>query len=413
MKKLSILLATLFIAISLFSQAPQKISYQAIVRNANDKLVQNSNIGIRISILQGSASGPVVYTETHNATTNANGLVSVVIGEGTTTGNLADINWATGVYFLKTETDPAGSTNYSITGVSQLLSVPYSLYSQVAGNGFSGDYNDLTNKPVTDGSETKIQAGVNTVITGTGTIASPYIVNSAPDGSETKVQAGKNIEVTGTGTTASPYVIKSTAGGYPGKATITSTQFWSVPASVSKIKVELWGAAGGGGGAGAYSYSYNLNSGGYGGSGGYAQQELDVMESQQFYVIIGEGGTAGTNATFSYPYYYYGDTDGGNGGDTWFGTGIKAAGGTGGKKGSYTYSTVNGTQGTSNIGTITGYSEDPVSVILNVFQGLPRSYINDRVLTSKPGKGGSISPYSSNFDPTAGEGGCAIITLFE
>jgi len=255
-------------------------------------------------------------------------------------------------------------------------------YSEIAGNGFSGDYNDLTNKPVTDGSETKIQAG-------------------------------KNIEVTGTGTTASPYVIKSTVGGYPGKATITSTQFWSVPASVSKIKVELWGAAGGGGGAGAYSYSYNLSDGGKGGSGGYSQQELDVMESQQFYVIIGEGGTAGTNATYTYPYYYYGDTDGGNGGDTWFGTGIKAAGGTGGKRGSYNYYTVNGTQGTSNIGSITGYAEDPVSTILNVFQGLPRSYINDRVLTSKPGKGGSISPYSSNFDPTTGEGGCAIITLFE
>ena len=412
MKKTSIILAILFFTISLFSQSPQKISYQAIVRNASDKLVQNSNIGIRISILQGSASGPVVYTETHNTTTNANGLVSVVIGEGTTTGSLADVNWATGVYFLKTETDPAGSTNYSITGVSQLLSVPYSLYSQIAGNGFSGDYNDLINKPITDGSETKIQSGINIDVTGTGTIASPYIVNSTTDGSETKIQAGTNIEVTGTGTTTSPYVIKSTAG-YPGKATIIATQLWSVPASVSKIKVELWGAAGGGGGAGAYSYSYYLNDGGTGGSGGYVQQELNVTENQQFYVIVGQGGTAGTNATYSYPYYYYGDTDGGDGGDTWFGTGIKAAGGTGGKKGSFGYNTVHGVQGTSNVGSITGYAEDPQSTILNVFQGLPRSYINDRVLTSKPGKGGSISPYSTNLTPAAGEGGCAIITLFE
>jgi hypothetical protein len=379
MQRISVIAAALVLTVSLFAQSPQKMSYQAIVRNAAGKLVQNSNVGIRISILQGSATGPVVYTETHSATTNANGLVSLEIGAGTTTGNLSDINWPTGVYFLKTETDPAGSTNYSITGVSQLLSVPYSLFSQVAGNGFSGDYNDLVNKPVTDGSETK-------------------------------VQAGKNIVVTGTGTTASPYVVKSSAVGYTGKTTITTSQTWSVPPSVSKIKVELWGAAGGGGGAGTYSYSYNLNAGGNGGSGGYAQKEIDVVESQQFNVVIGEGGAAGINAY--YP-YYYGDTDGGNGGDTWFGTLVKAAGGTGGKRGSYTYNTVHGVQGTSNIGTITGYSEDAQSSILNVFQGLARSYINDRVLTSKIGKGGLISPYSTNITPTAGEGGCAIITLFE
>jgi hypothetical protein len=382
MKRLSIIIASLFFAVSSFAQSPQKISYQAIVRNASSKLVMNSNVGIRISILQGSATGPVVYMETHNVTTNANGLVSLEIGTGVTTGNFSDINWATGVYFLKTETDPAGSTNYNITGVSQMLSVPYSLYSQIAGNGFSGDYNDLINKPITDGSETKIQAG-------------------------------KNITVTGTGTTETPYVIKSTNKCPTGKTTITTTQMWSVPADVSKIKVELWGAAGGGGGAGAYSYSYYLNNGGNGGSGGYAQQELDVVVNQQFNIVIGSGGYHGTNAYYIYP-NYYGDTDGGKGGDTWFGSsGIKAEGGTGGKRGSYSYNTVNGIQGTANTGSITGYSEDPQSTILNVFQGLPRSYINDRVLTSKPGKGGSISPYSTNYDPTDGEGGCAIITLFE
>jgi len=376
MKRFLIIIAALFFTLNLFSQTPQKMSYQAIVRNASDKLMLNSNIGIRISILQGSATGPVVYSETHNVTTNENGLLSLEIGGGTTTGNFSEINWATGIYFLKTETDPSGSTNYSITGVSQMLSVPYSLYSQIA------DYNYLLNKPVIDGSETKIQAG-------------------------------KNIAVTGTGTTETPYVIKSPIVGYTGKTTITTSQMWSVPADVSKIKVELWGAAGGGGGGGAYSYSYYLNAGGNGGSGGYAQQELNVVENQQFNIVIGLGGSAGTNAYYVYP-NYYGDSDGGKGGDTWFGSsGIKAEGGTGGKRGSYSPYTVNGIQGTANTGSITGYAEDPQSTILNVFQGLERSYINDRVLTSKPGKGGNISPYSTNLTPTAGEGGCAIITLFE
>ncbi|NHM00851.1 collagen-like protein [Flavobacterium sp. KDG-16] len=85
---------------------------------------------MRISILQGSATGTVVYEETQAASTNANGLVSVEIGTGTAvTGTFSGINWATGPYFIKTETDPTGGTTYSITGTSELMSVPYALFS--------------------------------------------------------------------------------------------------------------------------------------------------------------------------------------------------------------------------------------------------------------------------------------------
>jgi hypothetical protein len=412
MKRSSFIILMLLIGICLCAQSPQRISYQAIIRNANGKLLQNSPVGMKISILQGSATGTVVYSETHHVTTNDNGMITLEIGGGTPTGSFADINWATGTFWLKTETDPSGSTNYTITGTSQLLSVPYSLYSQVAGNGFSGDYNDLTNKPVTDGSETKVQAGNSILVSGNGTTLTPYIIDANVDGSETKLQAGTNVSISGNGTTATPYTINAHSA-YPSRTTITTSQYWTVPPTVSKIKVELWGAAGGGGGAGAYSYSYMLNTGGTGGSGGYAQQEFNVTGNEQYYIMIGEGGAVGQNATYIYPYYYTGDTDGGNGGDTWFGSLVKAAGGTGGKRGSYYYYTVNGVQGISNQGTITGYSEDPQGTILNVFQGLERSYINDRFLTSKPGKGGIIDPYSYNTIPTSGEGGCAIITLFE
>lgn len=381
MKKISAVVAALVLAISLMAQPPQKLSYQAVVRNSLGKLIQNSNVGMRISILQGSAGGPVVYTETHTAVSNVNGLVTLEVGTGTPTGIFSEIDWANGPYFMQTETDPAGGTNYTITGVSQLLSVPYALYARQAANGFSGNYNDLTNKPVTDGSETKIHGGAK-------------------------------ISVTGSGTTEVPYVINSTGNGYPllAKTTITTSQTWTVPPAISKIKVELWGGAGGGGGAGAYSYSYNLNNGGDGGSGGYAQQEMDVVENQQFNVIIGAGGSAGSNAVYYYPAYYY-DTDGGNGGNTWFGQ-IKAAGGTGGKKGSYYVTTVHGDAGTANQGSVTGYADPPQGSILNVFTGLERSYLNDRVLTSRSGSGGVLSGYSSK-SPAPGEGGCAVITLFE
>jgi uncharacterized protein (TIGR02145 family)/uncharacterized repeat protein (TIGR02543 family) len=130
------------------AQVPQKMTYQAVVRNSGNSLVANQNVSVRLSILQGSAQGASVYVENHAATTNENGLMTVEIGGGVpTTGVFANIDWASGPYYLKSEIDPAGGINYSIESVQQLLSVPYALYAKEAGNGFSGDYNDLTNKP--------------------------------------------------------------------------------------------------------------------------------------------------------------------------------------------------------------------------------------------------------------------------
>ena len=130
------------------AQAPEKMTYQAVVRNSANSLVANQNVTVRLSILLGSAQGAPVYVENHTAATNDNGLMTVEIGGGApTTGVFANIDWANGPYFLKSEIDPTGGINYSIESVQQLMSVPYALYAKEAGNGFSGDYNDLTNKP--------------------------------------------------------------------------------------------------------------------------------------------------------------------------------------------------------------------------------------------------------------------------
>jgi hypothetical protein len=129
-----------------FAQSPQKMSYQAVIRNGSNQLVTNTIVGMQINILQDSASGIAVYTETQAPTTNANGLVTIEIGSGT---GFDIINWAEGPYFLKTETDPTGGTNYTITGTSQLLSVPYAMHAKTAENGFSGIYKDLIDKPTT------------------------------------------------------------------------------------------------------------------------------------------------------------------------------------------------------------------------------------------------------------------------
>jgi uncharacterized protein (TIGR02145 family) len=125
----------LFITVITFAQSPQKMSYQGVLRNSSSALITSAPVGMRISILQSSATGTVAYSETQSPTTNVNGLVSLEIGSGTpVTGTFAGITWANGPYFIKTETDPAGGTNYTITGTSQLMSMPYALY---AANGIT------------------------------------------------------------------------------------------------------------------------------------------------------------------------------------------------------------------------------------------------------------------------------------
>ena len=134
MKKIITICAAILMTSSLFAQAPNKMSYQAVIRNNTNALVANQAVGMRISILQTLPSGTAVYVETQTPTTNTNGLASIEIGGGTiVSGNFASINWANGPYFVKTETDPNGGTSYNITGTSQLLSVPYALYAENCG----------------------------------------------------------------------------------------------------------------------------------------------------------------------------------------------------------------------------------------------------------------------------------------
>ncbi len=135
-----------------FAQVPQKMSYQAVVRGSDNNLVTNQQVAMRVSILQGSADGTAVYTETHSAQTNANGLVSIEIGDGTSNDDFTAINWANGPFFVKTETDVNGGDDYDIIGVSQLLSVPYAMYAQTAGNmpDVSGFLTEETDPTVSD-----------------------------------------------------------------------------------------------------------------------------------------------------------------------------------------------------------------------------------------------------------------------
>lgn len=135
MKQVFTSLAAVLITATLWAQSSEKMSYQAVIRDASNNLVTSQAIGIQISILQDSTSGTAVYVETQTSTTNANGLVSIEVGNGTVvSGNFSTIEWANGPYFIKSEIDPTGGTSYSITGISQLLSVPYALHAKTAEN---------------------------------------------------------------------------------------------------------------------------------------------------------------------------------------------------------------------------------------------------------------------------------------
>ena len=238
MRKLFTILVAVLLTATVWAQSPQKMSYQAVIRNSSNALVISTQTGMEINIRQGSPTGTVVYTETQTPTTNANGLVSIEIGGG---AGFSTINWASNNFYIETKTAVVPPlTTYTITGVSQLLSVPYALHAKTAetvigtitetdplwsaspsfgitntnvtnwnasygwGNhvglyrpiswvpswtdvtgkptfatvATSGSYIDLSNKPVTDGSETKVTAGTNVTVTGSGTTASPYVVNA-------------------------------------------------------------------------------------------------------------------------------------------------------------------------------------------------------------------------------------------
>ncbi len=204
MKRIYTILVAVLITASVFAQTPEKMSYQAVVRDASSQLVTSTSVGMQISILQTSATGTAVYVERQFPTTNVNGLVTIEIGAGTVvSGDFATIDWANDVYFIKTETDPAGGANYTITGTSQLMSVPYALHAKTA-ESITGGITE------TDPIYTASQAAniSSTDITNLSNLSGTNTGDQ--DGSETKVTAGANISVTGTGTTASPYVVNAT-----------------------------------------------------------------------------------------------------------------------------------------------------------------------------------------------------------
>lgn len=150
MCKIFSIVTAIILAANAVAQAPEEMSYQAVLRDVNNTLLTNQTVGIQFSILQTSITGPAFYVETQTANTNINGLLSTTIGSGTIiSGSINSIEWMDGPYFIKTEIDPTGGSNYTITSSNQLLSVPYALFAQNALNSLSDFDTDSTNEKQT------------------------------------------------------------------------------------------------------------------------------------------------------------------------------------------------------------------------------------------------------------------------
>lgn len=238
------------------------MSYQAIIRNGSQGLIVNGTVSVRISILKESEFGSPAYVERHIGRTNANGLLTLNIGMGSPLfGTFQSIDWTVGPYFLRTETDPMGGTEYGITSVSQILTVPYAIQSHKAlmadsvktekdplftrsvasaitaqdtvrwnaaisteadpmFMAWDKDYADLTNKPTTDGSETKVSGSGVIAVNGNGTTATPYTIAMKPIVLNATIDNTNIIAVTGS---PSLIVIQSNNDGSIDKITLPAT----------------------------------------------------------------------------------------------------------------------------------------------------------------------------------------------
>ena len=236
--KLLVILLAILIGANLQAQSPQSINYQAVVRDANGVVVMNRVVSFRLSILTGGSTGTPQYVETHSATTNTFGLVTLNIGLGTpTTGTMSAVTWATGSKFLRVEVDINGGSAFTTLGTTQFLSVPYALYAATSGSGgasgwgLSGNTATSTNyvgtnnaedlRFYTEGSQKMVVKTTGSVGIGTNTPEARLSIEGSANGTSA-IEDRTFLSLNNTSTSfAAQATIKITSGGSPNATTLS------------------------------------------------------------------------------------------------------------------------------------------------------------------------------------------------
>ena len=253
MKKIVTVTTFLFLCVFMNAQVPQGINYQAVARTADGVIIPTQNIGVRFSILDVSVTGAVLYSETHTVITNSYGLFTLAIGKGTpVTSTFPSINWASGTdKFLKVEIAPAGGSNYQLQGTTQLLSVPYALYSEKTrllagnntinitnGNTITGNYQAANNTILLTGNTIagNYQAANNTVLLTGNTIAGNYLAGSGINLTGNTIShnlvAGSGISISGnviTNTGTNQWITHANGIYYPATGTLGNVGIRTIP----------------------------------------------------------------------------------------------------------------------------------------------------------------------------------------
>ena len=214
MRKITLTLFALVVFITAYCGSPQAVSYQAVVQNSANQAIANRDITLRLSIIAGSANGTITYVETQSCTTDAIGVASINIGNGTPLfGTFPAIKWSTGTYFLKTEIDTNAGSNYATVGIAQFYSVPYALHASEA------DHANLGSLDFPDGMNSVAPISLNGSFSYTVPAGQTlYVTDLAQNGSSVCANYGLNIK----GVYITSYQTGSSQGGFGTGGSITS-----------------------------------------------------------------------------------------------------------------------------------------------------------------------------------------------
>ena len=168
-----------------YSQVPQGINYQSVVRSTSGAILPSTAITVEFKLYNG-LSTTLVYHETHSTTTNSFGMVNLIIGQGSPlSGSFNSIPWAT--------TNGIGYevlVNSNLVGSKQLfMSVPYALH---AGSAPAPAVSFTNNILTVGGNTTTIPAGT------TYTAGSGININTGVITSTANIIGAGSTSVTGT-----------------------------------------------------------------------------------------------------------------------------------------------------------------------------------------------------------------------